>query len=380
MSWKIHRNVPLKHLYPPPQYFLNQDNEELIIFISDSADDKFMAYRLSDDKYVALIAQFYSHLGRKLKHYKPQSQHQSFIIDTDGGFLYSYDGRCAHHGIGTLITMDLNNGNAIMEERLIDSRYGSEFESFSFEYRMCIVDHHIHFILGHSRPDHWTYDTKKGTFHHLHSVIDPQKVENRNGGVIYSGRHGVILIFGGCSSAPTYFDHIYALRIGADHRNDEKLVIGFIRNIQSIHKLFIPQSIGQLVLKHYFIPNDKEWRMLDIKLPTTLSNFGCVLMENQEDVLLFGGCTRSRFGAQLKVLPVEEQMSNVIYRYNIAENSFHEMKRKCPIYGQFHAVYCSVSQTVHLFEDIPLNHTWSQSSSRHWSLNIAQIKCRLLKM
>ena len=372
-SWRLHRNVPLKHLYPPPQYFVDQQGEELIVFIGDSADDKFIAYRLSDDVYFAVIAQFYSQISRKLKHYKPQSQHQSLVIDTDNGLLYSYDGRCAHHGIGTLLTMDLNHNNEIVAERLIDSRQGSEFESFSFGFRMCLIHHHIHFISGHSTPDHWTYDIKMDTFHRMHSVIDNDKMENRNGGVIFSERYGTIFIFGGCSNGTLYFDDIYALRIGADHLKDDKLVIGFIRNTQRIERMFVPNDQRQLILKYYSIPNDTEWRKLNEKMPCTLSNFGCVLLDNQEDVLIFGGCTRSRFGAHLQVLSVEEQMSNTIYKYNIAENAFHEIKQKCPIHGQFHAVYCTVSQTIHLFEDIPLHQTWSQVNSRHWSFQVSKL-------
>merc|ERR1712176_209937 len=145
-----------------------------------------MAYRLSDDKYLALMAQFYSQLKRKLKHYRPRSRYQSFVIDSGKGLLYSYDGRCANHGVGTMITLDLNDSNKMLGETHI-----YPVKDFSFEYRMRVVKHQIHFVMGFSTPQHWIYSPEKEEFRLLQKM-DPEKEQNRNGGVIYSQRHSTI--------------------------------------------------------------------------------------------------------------------------------------------------------------------------------------------
>ena len=204
-----------------------------------------------------------------------------------------------------------------------------------------------------------------------------------------NGEKGKELTFGG----------IYCKRMSYNH--DEKyfdiVVNGFIqKELKQFKQLYIPQDVCQLILKYFFIPNDKEWKYMTKRDENDMVIYSqndetfhrrsrYVIVDNgnnynyqatltdyddhdQVDVQQNGSCdndiqhiTIYKFGSYYNgtsLIHVGEKFDTISrLDINMKTNSY-KIRRltsiKCPkSYDDnkyWHAVFCQKSQTIHLFE------------------------------
>ena len=168
---------------------------------------------------------------------------------------------------------------------------------------------------------------------------------------------------------------VYCKRICRDKvYKDYKLIVdGFIHQFETIahammdnynynYNIFvnIPKDINEMILKYYFIPDDHDWTQAikkDKKGKFMANMFGdhfyvdsgCVMVNNDRDIFIFGGTNRYDKIRRILKLDIE---TNILRRLTNIE---------CPSASTWYPVFCKKSQNIHLF---------STSFDNHWSISL----------
>ena len=149
---------------------------------------------------------------------------------------------------------------------------------------------------------------------------------------------------------------LYYKRINYDCKDYQLFIEGFI------HRLFItfPKDLIEMIFKYYYIPNDDEWTQATktnkngVFIRDMYGNIsdhfrldaGCVLVNNDKDVFMFGG--------KQNKTQREMVISNVIFKLDIENNILTRLSDiQCSPMNKkalWHAIYCQKSKRVHIFD------------------------------
>ena len=188
------------------------------------------------------------------------------------------------------------------------------------------------------------------------------------------------------------FGGIYLKRMSYNHDKKyfETIVNGFLKK-ELNKQLYIPQDICQLILKYYFIPNDKEWKYM-----TKRDENDMVIHSNNDDtfhsssryVIVDSYNKNDNYNHQATSLKDDSQHITVyefgryldgteydtISRLDINTQTYsYKIRRltsiKCPKSNDdnryWHVVFCQKSQTIHLFE---------REFTKHYSIKLEQLQ------
>ena len=195
---------------------------------------------------------------------------------------------------------------------------------------------------------------------------------------IYSKSYEKMIIFGCCkkefaTNVDDTFSGIYCKSknkhgYGYNINYCGLIVYGFLRQfelqLQSLEKLLIPNELRGIIVKYYFVPDDKHWQQListnkdgyfdaNIFGDYFYKDCGFILVNNDIDMYIFGGNDEMityTFGSNKDVVS--------IYKFNLITNELRLLTDiQCPKLESYvqvpctwHAVFCKKSQSVHLFQ------------------------------
>ena len=177
---------------------------------------------------------------------------------------------------------------------------------------------------------------------------------------VYSKSHKKIIIFGCNTAFPQKNSKIAwcglyhkCINRDRDYKDCISVVGGFVRQFETmIDNIFVnvPKDINEMILNYYFIPNDSEWTPATKKDKNGkftgnmfnnhfYKNSGCVLVNNDNDIFIFGGTLRYIITSE-------------ICKLNIATNTLQRLTTvTCPrIFDSWYPIFCNQSQNIHLFD------------------------------
>ena len=173
---------------------------------------------------------------------------------------------------------------------------------------------------------------------------------------VYSKSHKKLIILGQNDTifggGTRVWSGLYYKRIDRDEncKYYQLIVDGFIHQFENIVKCTnIPKDLNKIIVEYYFIPDDHEWTQAtkadkdgkfirDMYNDCFKSHSGCVCVNNDNDIFLFGGGVKGKM------------KTNDILRLNIETNKLEYLTNiKCPGSCDLFAVFCTKSQKIHLF-------------------------------
>ena len=133
---------------------------------------------------------------------------------------------------------------------------------------------------------------------------------------------------------------------------------------------------------------EKEWRKTETKLPKQLSEFGCVITNDERFILIFGGYDEN-----------DIDDSDEIFIMNLDTMEIKKSDVKCPMGGRFRAAYCydrgekmdiliagyvgkygvdgyipkEIMKMMEMFCCQDYVHLVEKDSSKHWRINVDEI-------
>merc|ERR1711971_581138 len=138
----------------------------------------------------------------------------------------------------------------------------------------------IHIIAGFNNDHHFIWNDKRKEFKHVHTFNDLKSTGWTDFGLVFTESKREFLCFGGIKFLCKPLDEIWRY------------------SLQS-----------------------KTWTLLNVRLPKRMSGCGCVLLEDQNYVILLGG-----------------HRLDSIYVFDVDAGTFHECKIKLPFSGYCKAV------------------------------------------
>ena len=241
-------------------------------------------------------------------------------------------------------------------------------------------------------PCYYDNDKYKGDISDYHCIALPRsqslhKKRLYGASVIYSQKHGKIMIFGNNRCHPNIrqwngawqWSGIYSKHQNAfDDKYYQLAVYGSVRLFEKQHnyQLIVPNDVQNLILKYYFRQCDKQWQQLIEKDRNgkfvkdrygdqfgKMVCMGAILANDGDDIFMFADIMydhdTQRFKRQDKIFKFNIQTNNL----SMLENTGHplqDMRHK----GNNCAVLCKKSQTVHLF---------TENMEEHYSISLSKL-------
>ena len=206
--------------------------------------------------------------------------------------------------------------------------------------------------------------------------LEDKSLRNLHG--LYSKNAKTMIILGhnGESEEEKMFGGLYCKRLYYDENNCRYIINGFIKQFE---QLFIPKDLRQMILKYYFIPNDKNWTCMTkkdkngelIPLPNdaafqVMSCYTVINDPNLSDnkhitIYKFGSYSSSTLYASNRDAINRIDIDVETHSYKITQLT----SIKCPKLSHnqsfAHVVFCQKSKTIHLFE---------KAFARHYSIKL----------